>query len=122
MSGPTKQATSSFWQRRVERWARLSRIIVTMLVTIFLVAALWLLVTLVFGVDTSSSALVRLLIVFGGGIAAYVWGWWVLVGFEDTGQGWHASPHTLWYLLAGLLALGADVAIIVIELASTSVI
>lgn len=108
--------------RRIERWSRLSRIFLTMLITTLLVTALWLLVTLAFGVDASSSALVRLLIIFGGGIAAYVWGWWILVGFEDSGQHWHATSQTLWFLLVGLLAFLADITMIAIALASTDII
>lgn len=107
---------------RIERWPRLARISLTMLITTLLVATLWLLVTLAFGVDASSSAPVRLLIIFGGGIAAYVWGWWVLVGFEDSGQRWHATPHTLWFLLVGLLAFLAAIAMIAVALATTDII
>lgn len=110
------------WLRRIERWSRLSRIFLTMLITTLLVATLWLLVTLAFGADASSTPLVRLLIVFGGGIAAYVWGWWVLVGFEDSDQRWHATSQTLWFLLAGLLAFLADIAMIALALASTDII
>lgn len=103
----------------ISGWPRLTRILLSMLVTLCLVALVWLAITLVFGVDASSNTIVRLIIIFGTGLAAYLYGWQVLVGFDDQPGVWRATQQTLWYLLAGVLALILDIVILVGALLST---
>jgi hypothetical protein len=103
----------------INHWPRLTRIILSMFVTVFIVGFVWLAITLVFGVDTSSNTIVRLLVIFGTGLATYLYGWQVLVGFDDQPGRWHATQQTVWYLLAGVVTLVLDVVILIGALLST---
>lgn len=107
---------------KVQSWPHLARVIVTMVITTVVVAAIWLLVTLIAGIDSGSNAAVRLAIILGGGIVVYVYGWSVLVGFDNNRAEWRVSPKALSYLLIGVVALVFDLAMLVVGLVSADII
>ncbi len=104
---------------RIEGWSRISRIVTSMAVTTVIVALIWIVFTLIFGLDAGSSAVVRFVLIVGGGLAVYVYGWWALVGFDD--HPWQPTQHSMWYLLAGVLALVLDIVLLVIGLAASDI-
>ncbi len=116
--GPTSNSNALL--ARVDRLNRLTRILISMLITVFIVGFIWLGITLLFGVNASSNTIVRLLVIFGSGFVAYVYGWQVMVGFDDQPGAWHATPRTLWYLLVGLIAFVLDIALLVGALMSSN--
>lgn len=108
---------------RIRGWSRISRIAMSMVVTTVIVALIWIVFTLIFGLDAGSSAVVRFVLIFGGGLAVYLYGWWALVGFDDgPNHQWQPTQHSMWYLMAGLLALVLDIALIAIGLATSNII
>jgi len=96
------------WAMRIELWPRLVRIVLTLLVSVFLVLLVWLLLAgLVGGGITSAEPKpVLTVIVLLLGVLVYVPCWAALVGFDTQGsRTWHAGPSAVYFLLAGALSL-----------------
>lgn len=102
-------------QRSIDRWAaridaipRLMRIILTLIITVFLVLALWAVLAEVAGGGITSAnpnANITLLAIVLG-VIFYGAAWGALVGFENRqDKTWHAGPAAVYFLIAGLLSL-----------------
>ncbi|NDJ75783.1 MAG: hypothetical protein GYB65_05960 [Chloroflexi bacterium] len=96
------------WAARINRLPRLARVILSLVITLEVTALMWLLLALVFDLkldEVDSTTTIVLVIVLGLGLAAYVVGWWAMVGFDlDPDRPWQAGTATVLYVAGGIIA------------------
>lgn len=104
---PTKtQSRVDVWALRINRWPRLTRVIVSLAVTVILTLLAWLLLAEIFGLkplDAETDATLPLLLDVGVALFLYALGWWALVGFDlDPNRPWQAGSVAVLYVAAGV--------------------
>jgi hypothetical protein len=102
---------------RIESWPRLLRIVLTLLITIFLVLVAWIVLIELAGggvSDPSPNPAITLMVIVLG-MLIYGGCWAALVGFEN--RAWHAGPWAVYALAAGFVSLVAIIVFVVILLA-----
>ncbi len=98
------------WTAQLNRLSRTGRVVLSLLITLELVILVSLVVDKLLidrVVRGDMGAMTPALIEAGIGVVLYVFGWWVLVGFDSDPQNpWQARPRTVWYVAAGVVVLG----------------
>ena len=99
----------ALWLARIERWPRVGRIALSFIITLVLAGLVWWAVAKALGIgplEEHPDATLALVIVVVAGFAFYVYGWWVLVGFDrDPARPWQAHPRSVWYVWVGGVGL-----------------
>jgi hypothetical protein len=99
------------WAARIDRLPRLTRVVLTLLITLELAGLTWPVAAFVFGVkpidpDPGPATTLLFLIVVPLGLVFYGVGWWAMVGFDmNPDQPWRATAASARYLVAGGVCL-----------------
>jgi hypothetical protein len=104
----SEQSLINRWAARIEGIPRLTRIILTLIITVFVVLLLWAVLAEVVGGGITSAdpnANITLLVIVLG-VVFYGAAWGALVGFENRQEKtWHAGPSAVYFLIVGLVSL-----------------
>ncbi|MBN2303867.1 MAG: hypothetical protein JXQ72_05290 [Anaerolineae bacterium] len=98
------------WMARIDRLPRMVRVLLSLGITLELVALVWVVLAELFGIEpldpNPDNTTAPLLLTVLAGVALYAVGWWALVGFDlDPAEPWQAGCPAVRYMAAGVVCL-----------------